>query len=262
MQTFRTKFQALSQLTVLDVQKVFITGTLPVGLEEAFFREMSLPSHTIVLRAPSHQLNISYHIVGYSKKNSEPISLISAAIRLLNRHHFLDGRKIIILCPNISLADRIANRLGPCAISHSNRPEGTKDEKERLWFEGHYDIMVATNGFSQGVDAPNVGLVIYVDHGYGLINIIQGMGRAARDGNRAIGLYFRNLDASGYPTKSHNDYECLEDAQRWLETKQCRRLILSEVMDGRAQSCTDLDAVPCDICSPDDPITQGTKLLF
>src|ERR1700723_126436 len=89
-------------------------------------------------------------------------------------HYFCLGRSDV---------DEIASFFGNTK-SHSDLELSDHLESEEKWKEGlpGHQWMVATTGFIQGIDQPNVDTVVFLEMPYGLTNFVQGGGRAGRSG--------------------------------------------------------------------------------
>jgi len=74
---------------------------------------------------------------------------------------------------------------------HAGLKQSLRDERQQLWFDNSFRIMVATNAFGMGIDKADVRFVIHMDLPDGPEAYFQEAGRAGRDEKsaRAILLY-------------------------------------------------------------------------
>jgi hypothetical protein len=99
------------------------------------------------------------------------------------------------------------------------------------------------------------GHLLFYEMGYGLFNLVQGGGRGGRSGQKANVIVMTSDRISEFHTglKADDDVELMGLMVKWTHnTTECRRVIISETMDGIKVTCRDLaGAKRCDICRPD-----------
>ena len=64
---------------------------------------------------------------------------------------------------------------------HAGIDAKTRDERQKLWMDGHIKVIVATNAFGMGIDKPDVRVVVHMDLPDSLEAYFQEAGRAGRD---------------------------------------------------------------------------------
>ena len=79
----------------------------------------------------------------------------------------------------------IADWLQSAGISatfyHAGIDAKTRDQRQKMWMDGHIKVIVATNAFGMGIDKPDVRLVVHMDLPDSLEAYFQEAGRAGRD---------------------------------------------------------------------------------
>jgi hypothetical protein len=260
--TFRTQFTKIKELAPFKVQKIYITGSLPVRLERRFLLEANLSYTTRIVRAPTFQPPISYNLFHVSSMTTKPVRLATDITKFLET--IMEPDQIgIIFSKGRKEVDELHANLTHCS-SHSDLPTSDRAHNEAEWRAGYKRWIAATTGLIHGIDAPNVGAVIFLDLPYGLINLYQGAGRSGRDNRRSwvIIIHFTNIHQLA-PGNQDDDMECITEGAEFLARVDCRRLPLSETLDGRHDSCTDIpEANLCDVCDTDSVIVAGITPLL
>jgi len=134
--------------------------------------------------------------------------------------------------------------------------ESVRAEMIRKWKTGQSGgWIIGTTSLIQGVDYPNVHLVIFLDAAWGMIDFVQGAGRGGRNGHltRVVMIH-----ADWIPTVRGFDTVCAAEMRGWIQnTKDCRRVGISRCMDEVETTCGSLEgAVHCDMCLPDSLLQQ------
>jgi hypothetical protein len=112
--------------------------------------------------------------------------------------------------------------------------------------------IAATPGLINGIDYDAVDAVIFGEEGMaGLFGGVQGTGRGGRGGRPCMCVLVTT--GSFNPTHSLEDRSCMKEMKRWTTEAICRRIVPSEVMDGKAVTCFQLrdkwsQTEMCDIC--------------
>ena len=139
-------------------------------------------------------------------------------------------------------------------VSHSKIPTNLKAHNEASWKDGHSQWIAVTTGMICGIDNANVGAVIFVGIGYGLINLYQGAGRSGRDGTPSWAIVLQSSNSyMAIPSGGlKDDSQCIEESHTWLHINECRRIGFSSLFDNARVTCLDLpNAHLCDFCDPD-----------
>jgi hypothetical protein len=150
--------------------------------------------------------------------------------------------------------------------SHSDMDADERNMIQKQWHEGDIQRkwMVATTGFIHGIDQSAVDAVIFLELPYGILNFVQGAGRAGRNGQPAHVFLVNYRTVFIEPRQLEHDPNGIIPGNRYAQnTTLCRRSIMSNVMDGHPVSCSDLyGAIRCDLCNPEDAIVIASKKLI
>src|SRR5262245_31864926 len=85
-------------------------------------------------------------------------------------------------------AQRLAARGWRALAYHAGQGGATRDAGQRSFMAGELEIVVATNAFGMGIDRADVRAVIHLGPPGSIEAYYQEVGRAGRDGRRALGL--------------------------------------------------------------------------
>lgn len=133
------------------------------------------------------------------------------------------------------------------------------EEIDRQWRHGPSFWIVATSGLMNGVDYGDVVNIIFFEPPFGLLDLVQGGGRAGRRDQKSYVMVLQS-DKLIELQQDKGDYQQLEALNEWLTNRQCRRQVIGTVLDGEELSCNmDPDLVKCDMCSKDDNVYKMAK---
>ena len=250
---FRPQFLKLRELAEFKIQLIYLTASLPKRLESRFLTQACLPPDTVIIRGPSDQPQISYIKLTYNTMNTDKIRLAVDVAHVMTKV-IGSKRKGIIFCSTIAEAETLGSKIASNCISHSKLPTNIKADNEARWKAGHFQWIAATTGMVCGIDDQNVGAIIFVGIGYGLVNLYQGAGRSGRDGTPSWTIVLQSSNAHVAIPKDglKDDPQCIEESDAWLHTEECRRIGFSLLFDKARVSCFDLPRAHfCDFCKPD-----------
>lgn len=250
---FRPQFQKIRELAEFKVQIIYLTASLPKRLEAQFLAQTCLPPDTIIIRAPSDQPQISYIKLTFNSMNTDKIRL-AVDVATIMTEVIGSNRKGIFFCSTIDEANTLGSKYTSNCVSHSKLAFGVKAENEDKWKSGKCQWIAATTGMICGIDDSNVGVIIFVGLGYGLVNLYQGAGRSGRDGTPSwtIVLQSSNTYMSIPRNGLKDDPQCIQESDEWLRANECRRIGFSSLFDRARVSCSDIPGAHlCDFCNPD-----------
>lgn len=105
-----------------------------------------------------------------------------------------------------------------------------------------------------GVDYGNVVNVIFFEPPFGLLDLVQGGGRAGRRGDKSYVMVLQSDKLIEAPEEEY-DYQQVEALNEWLTNGRCRRQVIGLRLDGEEVSCSmDNRLMKCDVCDKDENI--------
>lgn len=89
--------------------------------------------------------------------------------------------KIIVYAGDVESVRRLSQELGYQAYFNEAGSRKEKTARQTAWMSGDQRVMIATNAFGLGIDAPDVRTVIHVGWIQQLRGYVPESGRAGRD---------------------------------------------------------------------------------
>jgi hypothetical protein len=124
------------------------------------------------------------------------------------------------------------------------------------WINGKSTVMVATSGFSVGIDYPYVKFVIINGFAYSISSFLQQSGRAARKSGTGICI-LNTSEQYIYRITQIMESLYLEEKYGYIQVLQyirhlsCRRNYLMITVDNSSSFCSDdISMAQCDVCQP------------
>ncbi|OBT70931.1 hypothetical protein VF21_10100 [Pseudogymnoascus sp. 05NY08] len=181
---FRPQMQQLGALSTQEVQMVFLTATLPKHTEPEFMRIMKIkPEEVQTFWGPTTRPNIAYSVHEYANKSDETEAICQLVGEKLEQ--YAAPAKIIVYGGSIERTQGLSKALG----CHQYYCEvGDQEEKGAImeqWQRGDGRLIVATNAFGLGIDAPDVQVVIHASDIYQMRSYSQESSRGGQDGEQS-----------------------------------------------------------------------------
>ena len=246
--TYRTQMRQMHAALMPRVPCTLLTATLPTRLEEALKKTLSLPQTTVTIRAPTCRPEHQYIV--WDIKNPNLLDTISNLI--MSSSTFVAGsRRAIAFVRSKKEGHDLQNRFD--GVGFINGDVKDNDERSRILQEwkagGSGGWIIGTTSLIQGVDYEDVRLVVFVGSPYGMIDFVQGAGRAGRNGQPSKIIILHNGDPYSNPDDTE-DFGCRAELVEFYKEKQrCRRFGISKCMDKVAKTCLDTaGAISCDVC--------------
>ena len=268
--SYRSIMFRFKELLVLPLQFVFLSGTLPLKLEEELLNTLYLEDISII-RTSCLRTNISYRARPYiSSKEEERILEIQDYIEDFKAKEFLTSKdKILIFCPSIANIDKVASILNYNKY-YSSLSKEEKESTLNSFFnstEAYHQVLVTSSALEEGIDYSSIRLVIYKDIAYSFIGFLQGSSRAGRDNLQATSMFFyssKDIELDSSNTLSLNNIK--EDKYLiniYLKEVVCRKRVISSYLDNKIiDSCSSNNTL-CDLCFNRSNITskQVSRIL-
>src|SRR6185503_10750366 len=175
-------------------QTALFSATIPPEIDSLIKWAMKNPETVEIgiRRAPAATVK---HVV-YPVAQDQKTELLR---KLLEQVHY---DSVILLCPTRDRADRISHMLKrdnhAVAVLHSNRTQREREQALRGFRDGRYEVLVATDIASRGLDVPEVSHVINYDvplHPEDYVHRIGRTGRADATGDAFTLMVAEDRDA-------------------------------------------------------------------
>lgn len=254
---WRPQVLQLRELAGQDVQVVCLTATLPPQKEEAFLEAMDMRVNGLqILRDITVRPNIAYSVKEYEAE--EEVEFLQELVER-KKVQYPASDKIIIYCRKIEQVQEFAKALKCTAFWRNVGTEQDKEEILRQLTGGEERVFTSTNALGEGIDAPNIRVVIHVGIIDSLDDYGQQSGRAGRDGHTpseaiilqkvVVGKDGRRRPEQGWKTEP--------EMKEFFSGSVCKRAVMDQYMDGESGrvSCRAGEQF-CDVCR-----SRGTKRI-
>jgi len=248
--------------TLMEVQVpiTFLTATLPPRLEPVFKQLLRLPEKYKMIRMATNRPEHQYVLLRTDAKKlvDHAIMFIREATTLLS-----NDQRAIVFVREKDVGRKICSAFPKMGFINSDvKDEDVRSEIMSDWEAGRSEGWIAgTTSLIQGIDYHNVRLVLFVGSPDGMIDFVQGAGRAGRNGANATIVVLQRHGWLNYGRADRNDLTCTDEMYQWVENLTvCRRSGISKCMDGVEITCRALPrAAHCDICKTDHDIVPIWK---
>lgn len=236
--------------TVLPCQIILLTATGSRALERAMMGHYALGPTTLVLRSVTNRPELCYRW-SYPATEEDSVQQLRATLDKALVH---SQDRAIIFVPWIELGASLSTELG-LPFYHGGRDLSDRDRDQIYdeWTLGQPNTVIATGAFGTGNDNPHVRCVIHLGTPYELINYIQEVSRAGRDGKKALCLLLASPSTSKRKTPQQSDEpdlvgrEAMGTAVR--NPVQCIRHLVTFFVDGRGIFCSSFPLNElCSVC--------------
>ena len=201
-----------------------------------------------VIEASIDRRNLVYKVLSPKDKNLVLLHLIQTHKKEKGIIYCLTRRKVeelyyILQKKNIA-----------CSYYHAGLEAEVKKQNQRNFTKGEVDWLVCTNAFGMGIDIPDIRLVIAYELPQSLEDLVQQMGRAARDGKHGEGIVlfsFKDIKTINYfiEQQSNTTVRSLDRKKRdilveYCLTRKCRHKFIGNYFNQAIPVCKD----KCDNC--------------
>lgn len=259
---FRECVNDVRQAMACRVPFTLLSATLPTRLVQGLADKLNLPKEVNVIKAPTNRQEHCYAI--WKVPRQFLVKTTAAFIHLCSS--LLHGsRRGIVFVQRKDEGKRLAEHFENLDFVYSDVEEEDRLKMIYRWKSGSSGgWIIGTTSLIQGVDYHDVHLVVFMGPTFGMVDLVQGAGRAGRNGkySRVVVLDTNDL----YPDKGDDDdFGCRRELMNWLQDNKCRRVGISQCMDSIVSTCESLpNAHPCDVCQKDeelDNMWEKAKLL-
>lgn len=196
---FRPEYRSLHQLRAAsggNVPVAALTATATERVIKDVVSALDLRDYSLVKKS-FFRPNLNYRIE-YPASDAEKQSLL---LHLLEEGNFRQRHagKCIIYCATRKKVEQIFEFLKAHGFNagryHAGRSSAGREKMHDSYAAGKVNILVATNAFGMGMDAPDVRMVLHYQVPASIDAYYQESGRAGRDGRESqCVLFFNNAD--------------------------------------------------------------------
>jgi superfamily II DNA or RNA helicase len=237
---YRPKLRSLYHLRALGAPTVLLTATLPPTRVHELLDALSV-QNPMIIRCSTVRPNIRYMVQRCPAQAQLKVACEMARIRRLQ-----PGERGVFYCRSRDHAEDLAKLLR-CGFFHSTST--SKEETIASWMEDG-GFCAATGALGTGVDFPGIVYIVHVGVPYGMIDFAQETGRGGRSGEPVDSIVLlTDAESRDLARKEAAELSIDEMAMKvFLETKECRRLVMSGYLDEEGKTCADVEGRPCDHC--------------
>ena len=244
----------LNPLLLLDVQRIFLSATIPLEFE-AEFAKLTKCDLMAVRHPYTFRTNICYRVIKCKSMRSASAALTMVAHDFVKKfREDSTARMLIYLHNKKNLA--AVKLLMPVGVIHDHYFATSSDsERDRVYkgfVSGSHNTVIATSAFSTGVDYPNVTHVIHWLEFSSMVEFDQSSGRAGRNGDPATSYFISIPSHTQYSPLGAKPLELKDKlaAINYFNEPVCRRRSRSKFLDGIDFTCQDdEECVLCDLCA-------------
>lgn len=259
---FRKSMNDVRQAMACRVPLTLLSATLPTRLVQELIDKLNLPKETNVIRAPTNRQEHHYAIWSVHRQS---LARTTAAFIYLCSSLLHGSQRGIVFVQRKDEGKKLAEYFGNLDFVHGDIEEEDRLGMIQRWKSGSSGgWIIGTTSLIQGVDYHDVHLIVFMGPTFGMVDLVQGAGRAGRNGKHPRIVVLNTNDL--YPNKGDgDDFGCQRELIDWLQDNRCRRVGISQCMDGITSMCKTLpNAYPCDVCEKDkelDAVWEKAKLL-
>ena len=263
---FRPEYLGLGEVVAgLPKARVLAcTATATPVVRDEILARLGLPAETpqLVHGFARPELSLrAREVAGARERRSEVDAALAEALGAPGR-----GRgAAIVYSPSRRGAEEEAARLAGqgwrARAYHAGQGGEAREEVQRAFTSGTLEVVVATNAFGMGIDRPDVRAVVHLGPPGSLEAYYQEVGRAGRDGSRALGLLLwasndlplrRRLietaaDGEAPPREVvEHKWGLFLELVRWAEGGSCRHDAILRYFGDEAETLAGCGI--CDVC--------------
>lgn len=167
-----------------DIKEIFITPIHTITLEDAIAKGyLATPNYMVVAEElakvnedDKDSLEIDGERLGFRQRSLDDISDIINAKTLE-----VEDARTIVFCPDIVTADQLADKLRGISYSlHSKLPEDEQKDRLKDFRDGIISTLTVVDKLNEGVDVPEVNIVVFLRSTESRTVFLQQLGRGLR----------------------------------------------------------------------------------
>ncbi|KAG6863941.1 hypothetical protein C0991_001805, partial [Blastosporella zonata] len=176
----------IEEVRCLPVQVVVLSATVPPQSEPTLATAFGLASDYLTFRMSTNRPELEYIIKPGVKSSEATVDQTVALVKEEIKSFSPQDRALVFASFKASEGIPIAEKLG-CNFYHGGSDLGNaaRETMYQKWITGKDRVMVCTNAFGAGNDYAHVRLVVHAGTPKHVINYVQEVGRAGRDGKHA-----------------------------------------------------------------------------
>lgn len=247
---FRPVFDLLYTLRQYVVEMILLSANMPPHCVPELQRSLGI-SNLPVIRRPTSRPEIYLAVTPLPE--FEPTVFFHRWVQYYVSHMQSSG-KMMIFCSTIADAAHLSTVIPSSVVYHSQLSEHEQQISMHSFRNSGSAsaIMICTSALSNGIDIPNVHVVLHFGTPRSIPDFMQESGRASRDGQYGVSHVFPWHDTSFVMNPTDQGSPSFDDdkIQQWVSDQQsCRRMLLAVENDSVSVTCSSLPhAVLCDVC--------------
>lgn len=255
-QHYRASLRQIFTLRSIPAQFILLSGTIPPISLDLILHEFHIHQEAVILRAPTNRPELSYIIHPPISSESDLIEEVVSLFKSGTKG-FSESQRALIYVPYIALGIQLAHRLS-CDFYNGHETTSAQERRQMYdtWINGTNNVMVATHAFGAGNDYDQVSLIIHAGTPFEMINYIQEVGRAGRDGLPAKCHLLPRPRAEPVEPLHSIDHTGVVAMYHMIFTSDlCIRFLITMFTDGEGVLCSQLSENQ--LCSRCLPVTSA-----
>jgi ATP-dependent DNA helicase RecQ len=264
---FRPEYLALGELVASHpkARVLACTATATPIVRDEILARLGLPSDTPQLVRGFARPELSLRAAEVASRREREAAVDSALAEALGAPGSGRGTAIVYSATRRAAeeeAARLAARGWRALAYHAGLAAQARDRAQRAFLAGEIELVVATNAFGMGIDRPDVRAVVHLAPPGSLEAYYQEVGRAGRDGRRALGLLLLSPNDLGLrrrliesaaegarpsPEVIEHKWNLFLELVRWAEGGSCRHDAILRYFGDEAEALAGCGI--CDVCA-------------
>ncbi len=236
---YRNVFKMLAYLRCLGFQIILLSGSIPPVATQHIRDIFRLhPIQSIVLRMPTDRPELEYIRLSKINNNDDMINKVKSLITR-SAQGFDPKDRVIVFVAHKSVGEAVADALGCDFYKGDIKNEDERLQMYRRWWTGYHKVLVATQALGAGNDYPAVRTLFHVGTPYEMLNFVQEVSRAGRDGRAAVCYLIPSSrkEDDNVPPPDYKGIQAMSD--HVLSPSLCARYSITSFCDDQGTYCAD-----------------------